>query len=272
MVKLGAKIRELRRQRGITQETLAEHLGITFQAVSKWESGATMPDVSLIPAIASFFGVSTDELFDYSLYETEKRIEAIVDEYSKCRGKGDACEDPERCEAILREGLKSYPGNDILLNCLICTIPIPERAEEVIGLGKQLVQSTRRDEIRIDAYRIMAEAYKSLGDFSMCKEAIEKIPEFYFSNLSVKAELLEGEERFEAAVKEKHLCMEHLIRMLSILAEHYVGQGDREKARIQLEIARGVLQAFENDFPTEYTRCAYDPAEIDRISQRIADL
>ena len=61
MVKLGEKIRELRKQRGITQEKLAERLGVTFQAVSKWENGATMPDVLLIPAIASFFGVSTDE-------------------------------------------------------------------------------------------------------------------------------------------------------------------------------------------------------------------
>ena len=272
MARLGEKIRELRRQRGITQEKLAEHLGVTFQAVSKWESGATMPDVLLIPAIASFFGVSTDELFDYSLYETEKKIEAIVDEYSACWGRGSVCRDPKRCEEILREGLKSFPGNDILLNCLIGTIPIPERAEEVIEIGKQLVQSTRRDEIRIDAYRIMAEAYKSLGDISMCKESIEKIPEFYFSNLSVKADLLEGDERFEAAVKEKHLCSEHLVSMLYILADHYEGQGDKEKAKIQLEIARGVLKAFENDFATEYTRCAYDPEEIDKISKRIASI
>ena len=175
MVKLGDKIRELRKQRGISQEKLAEHLGVTFQAVSKWESGATMPDVLLIPAIASFFEISTDELFDYSLYETEKKVEAIVDEYSKCWGNSGTCENPKRCEEIIREGLKKYPGNDILLNCLIGTIPIPERAEEVIEIGKQLVQSTRRDEIRLDAYRIMAEAYKSLGDLSMCKESIEKI-------------------------------------------------------------------------------------------------
>ena len=272
MVKIGEKIRELRKRRGISQEKLAEHLGVTFQAVSKWESGATMPDVLLIPAIASFFGVSTDELFDYSVYETEKKVDAIVDEYCKCRGKGDACADPERCEEILREGLKNYPGNDILLNCLICTIPLPERAEEVIGIGKQLVQATRRDEIRIDAYRMMAEAYKSLGELSMCKEAVEKIPEFYFSNLYVKANLLEGEEQFEAAVKEKHLCLEHLIDMLSILADHYVRQGDKEKAKIQLEIAGGVMKAFENDFSTEYTRCAYDPEEIDKITERIADI
>ena len=272
MVKLGAKIRELRKQRGISQEKLAEHLGVTFQAVSKWESGATMPDVLLIPAIASFFEVSTDELFDYSLYETEKKVGAIVDEYSKSWGNSGTCENPERCEEILREGLKKYPGNDILLNCLIGTIPIPERAEEVIEIGKQLVQSTRRDEIRLDAYRIMAEAYKSLGDLSMCKEAIEKIPEVYFSNLYVKADLLEGDKKFEAADKEKHLSLEHLIYMLYILSDHYDQHGEKEKAKIQLEIARGVLNAFENDFSTEYTRCAYDPEEIDKISKRIASI
>ena len=272
MVKMGERIRELRKQRGMTQEKLAEHLGVTFQAVSKWESGATMPDVLLIPAIASLFGVSTDELFDYSLYETEKKVEAIVDEYSRCWGKSGTCENPERCEEILREGLKNYPGNDILLNCLIGTIPVPERAEEVIEIGKQLVQSTRREEIRIDAYRIMAEAYKSMGDYSMCKEAIGKIPEFYFSNLSVKADLLEGEERFEAAVKEKYLSLGDLVSMLSILADHYALQGEKEKAKIQLEIARGVLKAFKNDFSTEYTRSGYNPEEIDRISRRIADI
>lgn len=231
-----------------------------------------MPDVLLIPAIASFFEVSTDELFDYSLYETEKRIEAIVDEYSKCRGKSGTCKDPERCEEILREGLKNYPGNDILLNCLIGTIPLPKRAEEVIEIGKQLVQATRRDEIRIDAYRIMAEAYKSLGDDSMCKESIEKIPEVYFSNLYVKAALLEGDDKYETAVKEKHLCLEHLIDMLYTLADHYELQGEKEKAKTQLEIARSVLKAFENDFSTEFTRCAYDPEEIDKISKRIASI
>ena len=60
--------------------------------------------------------------------------------------------------------------------------------------------------------------------------------------------------------------------MLYILADHYDRQGDKEKAKIQLEIAREVLQAFENDFSTEYTRCAYDPEEIEKISKRIASI
>lgn len=71
-VNLGEKIRQLRKGKGISQEVLAQYLGVSFQAVSKWETGTTLPDVTLIPAIASFFGVSTDELFDYNRLEAER--------------------------------------------------------------------------------------------------------------------------------------------------------------------------------------------------------
>ena len=62
-IRIGEKIKSLRKAKNISQEVLAKYLGISFQAVSKWEKGDTMPDVAMIPAIASFFGVSTDELF-----------------------------------------------------------------------------------------------------------------------------------------------------------------------------------------------------------------
>ena len=168
--------------------------------------------------------------------------------------------------------MKKYPGNDILLNCLIGIIPIPERANEVIEIGRQLVSATKYDDVKLDAYRIMAEAYKSMGEYALCKQAIEKIPETYFSNLYVKADLLDGEEKYEAANKEKNLCLEHMIYMLYILADHYTAQGDTDKAIIQLEIARNVLNSFESDFATQYTRSAYDPEEIENINKRITDL
>ena len=63
MVLIGKKIRALRKQRKISQEVLAKHLGVSFQAVSKWEKGDSMPNVSFVPEIASFFGITTDELF-----------------------------------------------------------------------------------------------------------------------------------------------------------------------------------------------------------------
>ena len=59
---LGDKIKELRKSKGITQEQLSDMLNVSSQAVSKWETGATNPDLALIPDIAKLFDVSADEL------------------------------------------------------------------------------------------------------------------------------------------------------------------------------------------------------------------
>lgn len=61
--KINETIRELRRQRGISQEVLATALGISVQAISKWETGSSFPDILLLPDIARFFGITIDELF-----------------------------------------------------------------------------------------------------------------------------------------------------------------------------------------------------------------
>ena len=60
---LGNNIKQLRQQKNMTQEQIAEKLGVTYQAVSKWETNANTPDISLLPAIASLLGVSIDALF-----------------------------------------------------------------------------------------------------------------------------------------------------------------------------------------------------------------
>lgn len=250
---LGKKIKTLRKQRNISQEVLAQYLGVTFQAVSKWENETAMPDITLVPAIAAFFGVSTDELLDFNLYEIEKNVEAIVDEHSKYWDT-----DKAKAEQILRDGLKKYPGNDILLNCLVGVIPVPERSTEVIELCKALVEGTRYDDVKYDAWRIMAEAYKASGEYALAKAAIEEIPEIYFTKLQVKALLLDGEDMFEAAVKQKSLSFEHLLEMLMELSDYYAEKGEYEKARIQLQCALGVYDAFKEDFATQYTRKLYD--------------
>ena len=74
---IGTKIKELRKQRGITQEQLANAIGISFQAVSKWENNLALPDISLAPILASYFGISMDELFDFHLSELEAAVDAV---------------------------------------------------------------------------------------------------------------------------------------------------------------------------------------------------
>ncbi len=63
IVKIAEQLKLLRKQKGLTQEEVAEIFNVSNQAVSKWESGICTPDVSLLPDIAAFYQVSLDELF-----------------------------------------------------------------------------------------------------------------------------------------------------------------------------------------------------------------
>ena len=74
-MELGKKIKFLRQKGGLTQEKLAEKLGIAPQSVSKWENGVAMPDITLLPLLAEIFGVSIDELFDLTAAQRLNRIE-----------------------------------------------------------------------------------------------------------------------------------------------------------------------------------------------------
>lgn len=64
-VLLGQSIKKLRRDNGLTQKQLGYALGVTEQAISKWENETCCPDISMIVPIAEYFGVTTDMLFGY---------------------------------------------------------------------------------------------------------------------------------------------------------------------------------------------------------------
>jgi len=78
-MELGKKIRQLRYKAGFTQEQLAEKLGVGPQSVSKWETAASMPDITTLPLLAETFGVSIDDLFDLSSEQHLNRIENSLD-------------------------------------------------------------------------------------------------------------------------------------------------------------------------------------------------
>ncbi len=77
-MEIGNQIKSLRLRRGITQEEMAQHLCITAQAISKWERGATTPDIALLPAISAYFGVTIDELFALTDDTKMERIENML--------------------------------------------------------------------------------------------------------------------------------------------------------------------------------------------------
>ena len=243
MINLGEKIKSLRKQKNISQEVFANYLGISFQAVSKWENGNTMPDVTMIPAIASFFGVSIDELFNFNLYEMEKQVEEICLEAYKYRYT-----DSAKSEQILREGLQRFPGNDIILNNLLYTLDYKTRADEVINLCKSLIESTKDDSVKYDACRILATCYKENGKSDLVRPTLEIIPEIYFTKLELMASLLKGDDSYEAAQKQKNISAEDLIDMLIIAGKHLREKGEMEKANSQFRIALRIMDAFADDF------------------------
>ena len=79
MMELGKKIKQLRYKAGLTQEQLAEKLGIGAQSVSKWENAVAMPDITTLPLLAEIFGVSIDDLFDLTTEQRLNRIENRMD-------------------------------------------------------------------------------------------------------------------------------------------------------------------------------------------------
>ena len=76
---IGNKIKQLRQKAGITQEQLGAILCVSAQSISKWETGVTMPDISLLPLISSELGVTIDELFDLTTDQKLQRIERRLD-------------------------------------------------------------------------------------------------------------------------------------------------------------------------------------------------
>ncbi len=80
---LGNNIKKYRKEKNMTQEALAEYLGVSSQAVSRWENDTTYPDVELIPVLANLFGVSTDVLFDMKQTQKETAATEILTELAK---------------------------------------------------------------------------------------------------------------------------------------------------------------------------------------------
>ena len=116
-IKIGAIIKKLRAENHITQETLAAALGVTPQAVSRWEAEGGYPDLELLPALADFFKVSTDELLGYKLSEREQELADIKKEIERLDEVGSI----EECLALARNAFARYPNDsEIRLNLGIC--------------------------------------------------------------------------------------------------------------------------------------------------------
>ena len=102
---MGEIIKELRKQRKLTQEDLAEEIGVTPQAVSRWERDVGYPDVAQIPSLAKAFRVSTDEIYGVNPYNDDEQVKEYLDLASKEINEGNL----KKAIEILQEAKARFP-------------------------------------------------------------------------------------------------------------------------------------------------------------------
>lgn len=235
-MKIGEQIKRLRKERNMTQEQLAEKIGISFQAVSKWENDISLPDVATLPIIAGFFGVSMDTIFDYDAEKNAEKALEIAKQTWTLRESN-----PELGKSIIFEGLKQYPENDILLENLLY---LTESPDEIIDIALRTISATKDNSIKYDALRFLASAYKQKGRMDEAKAALEQIPELYFTRLSEMAYILTGEEKRIAAEKQRGNSIEILVEMQARIAEDMVDKGELANAKNEYKRALDLLDLF----------------------------
>ncbi len=199
-INLKDKLRSLRVGKGITQEALANHLGITPQSVGKWERGEGFPDITLLPKIAFFFDVTIDELLSVD----QIRIEETISEYQRqskiCRQNGENqknleiwekaySEFPNDCRVI--EGLMQAINRDAVYPC-----PKAE-AERIIALGEELLQRSNDTEQRKSAIQLLCYTYENI-DMEKALYYADMGGSFHTTKDDLRCAILDGEEGVEA--------------------------------------------------------------------------
>ena len=141
---LANKLKELRKAKTVSQEKLAEYLGVSYQAVSKWENGVTSPDILLLPDIARYFGITVDELLQVEQIEADKYFE-------ECSLKAEKLfRDGKRAEIIplWLEAYRKMP-NDIRVKEMLMSIYFDtdkiNYQNEIIELGTDIYNSAATD-------------------------------------------------------------------------------------------------------------------------------
>ncbi|MBQ3638186.1 MAG: helix-turn-helix transcriptional regulator [Clostridia bacterium] len=186
---LGENIRKHRRRLDLTQDELAERLGVSFQTVSRWENGTTYPDMELLPEIADLFSVTVDALMGVDRVTEERKVKVYLDRFQKAVGYGRI----DECIGIAREGIAEFPNNYALLGKLMYALFLegdsdgsnPDWKEaserndaEIVSLGERIVKYCADGDIRNEAKRLLAFNHCEMGRKAEGRAIYETLPLF----------------------------------------------------------------------------------------------
>lgn len=175
IIKIGATIKKLRAEKNITQETLAVAIGVTPQAISRWESENGYPDIELLPTLADFFSVSTDVLLGYKLSERERDIADIKKEMERLSEVGEI----EERVTFARNAIAKYPSDCEIKENLAVSLYLlwddthdETLLSEIENLCTSVVSECNDERVRYDAINTLIRLY---SDTKQCEKAMSAI-------------------------------------------------------------------------------------------------
>lgn len=184
MVKIGERVKYLRAKRKLTQERLAVILGVSPQAISRWENGTTYPDINMLPSIARYFDVSVDELLGMDELRNEEEIALIHSRVHELVEAGDVKE----AVVHLREALRKYPNDDGFMSELALALSLYQdynvstsELEEAILISEGILNDCREDKIRSTIRANLCFVYLKSGNDTLAYKLAKTLPHVWES-------------------------------------------------------------------------------------------
>lgn len=195
-------LRRLRTEKNITQEALAKYLGITPQSVGKWERGEGYPDITLLPKIALFFGVTIDDLLNVGKARIDEIINGYMKESAKLKREGEN----DALLALWEKAYLSFPNDCRVMLELMLSInrrahwPCPkEDTDRIIYLGEQILEKSTDSKLREETISYLCHVYTMIGEEENALRCVEKGGNIYSTRMGMRAQILEGEAGIKAS-------------------------------------------------------------------------
>lgn len=183
---IAENIVRLRHEKKITQEYLAEFVGVTKASVSKWETGQSIPDIMILPRLAAFFDVTIDELIGYIPQLSKEQIRRLYQEFASGFAHGSFEDVMAQTQACVKKYYSCYP---FLFQ--ICVLWLnhymlaegeqrkKEILESIVGLCEHIKENCRDAGISDDAVVLQAMVHLQLGRTGEVVDALEDISKPY---------------------------------------------------------------------------------------------
>ena len=198
---LGKRIARLRIQRGISQIELAEQLAVSRQAISKWETDGSVPELEKLIQLSEIFGVTLDDLVGMNEIRNKEKYDEFNLKAGKLASEGKIGE----AIATMREALKVFPSDYHFMAELACYLDgygktKEERqanGEEAIRISERILEYCTDTSIRNDVQANICYTMKRYGDKEKARKMAESLPNYYKTAQQVLPHFLEGRERQE---------------------------------------------------------------------------